>query len=95
MNIQSITSKTREIRELIADKSLDILALTETWLRNNDNSKIAELLLDTHVFYHIPREKRGGGVEPLLSKRFTHVKMIKSQNYASFEYLQSNFSLTK
>ena len=29
MNIQSVTSKTLEIRELIAEKSLDILALTE------------------------------------------------------------------
>ena len=30
INIQSVTSKTLEIRELIAEKSLDILALTET-----------------------------------------------------------------
>ena len=30
----------------------------------------------------------------LLSKRFTHVKIVKSQNYATFEYLQINFSLT-
>ena len=35
-NIQSVTSKTLEIRELIAEKPLDILALTETWLSNND-----------------------------------------------------------
>ena len=35
-----------------------------------------------------------GGVGVLLSKRYTHVKMIKSQAHASFEYLQINFSLT-
>ena len=68
LNIQSVTSKTLEIRELIAEKSLDILALTETWLSNNDSSKIAELVPDTHIFYHIPREKRGGGVGLCLSK---------------------------
>ena len=50
INIQSVTSKTLEIRELIAEKSLDILALTETWLSNNDSSKIAELVPDTHNF---------------------------------------------
>ena len=41
LNIQSVTTKTLEIRELIAEKSLDILALTETWLNNNDSNKIA------------------------------------------------------
>ena len=30
LNMQSVTSKTVEIRELIAEKSLDNLALTET-----------------------------------------------------------------
>ena len=94
INIQSVTSKTLEIRELIAEKSLDILALTETWLSNNDSSKIAELVPDTHIFYHVPREGCGGGVGLCLSKRFTHVKMIKSLNYTSFEYIHINFSLT-
>ena len=36
VNIQSVTNKTIEIRELIAEKSLDILALTETWLSNKE-----------------------------------------------------------
>ena len=91
LNVQSVTRKTLEIRELIAEKSLDILALTETWLSNNNSSKIAELLQDTHMFYHVPREKRSGGVGLCLSKRFIHVKMIKSLNYASFGYLQINY----
>ena len=55
INIQSVTSKTLEIRELIAEKSLDILALTETWLSNNDSSKIAELVPDTHIFLSCPQ----------------------------------------
>ena len=58
INMQSVTSKTLEIRELIAEKSLDILALTETWLSNNDSSKIAELVLDTHIFYMSPGRGR-------------------------------------
>ena len=58
LNIQSATNKTLEIRELIAEKSLDILALTETWLSNNDSSKITELVPDTHIFYYVPRGKK-------------------------------------
>ena len=45
------------------------------------------------MFYHVPREKRGEGVGLCLSKRFTHVTMIKSLNYTSFEYIHINFSL--
>ena len=59
INIQSVTSKTLEIRELIAEKSLDILALTETWLSNNDSNKIAELVPDTHIFLSCPQGGAG------------------------------------
>ena len=68
LNIQSVTCKTVEIRELIAEKPLDILAVTETWLSDKDSSKIAELLPGTHLFSHIPRETHGGGVGLLSSK---------------------------
>ena len=37
----------------MAEKSLDILALS-----NNDSSKIAELVPDTHIFYYVPRGKK-------------------------------------
>ena len=61
INIQSVSNKTIEIRELINERSLDILALTETWL--DSNSRIAELTPKTHTFHHVPRETGiGGGV---------------------------------
>ena len=34
VNIQSVRNKTFNIRDLINDECLDILALTETWLRD-------------------------------------------------------------
>ena len=79
---------------MITEKSLDIIVLTKTWLGNKDCGKIADLQPDIYLFYHIPSQICMGGVGVLLSKRYTHVKMIKSQVYASFEYLQINFSLT-
>ena len=51
LNTQSVMNKTNEIREFITEKSLDILALTETLLRNKNSFKIAELLLDSHLTY--------------------------------------------
>ena len=68
LNIQSVTNKTVEIRELITENSLDILDLTETWLGHKESAKIPELLVDTHLFYHIPRETCGEGVGLLLSR---------------------------
>ena len=54
INIQSVSNKTIEIRELILERVLDILVLTETWLDDKvSNSRIAELTPNTHSFYHI------------------------------------------
>ena len=41
INIQSLGSKTIEIRNLIDESKLDICLLTETWLKNdvNDSSR--------------------------------------------------------
>ena len=94
LNVQSITQKTTEIRELITEKSFDILALTETWLSESDTCKIVDFLPQTHMFYHVPRLGRGGGVGIILSKRFANIKMIKIQKYNNFEHLEINFTLS-
>ena len=94
INIQSVSNKTIEIRELINERSLDILALTETWLdSNSSNSRIAELTPETHTFHHVPRKTGiGGGVGVLVSNCFSNIKMEKSQNYNTFEHLEINFT---
>ena len=90
INIQSVSNKTIEIRELISERALDILVLTETWLNDNiSNSRIAELTPDTHSFHHVPRETGiGGGVGVLVSNCFSNIKLEKSQNYNTFEHLE-------
>ena len=80
INIQSVSNKTIEIRELISERVFDILILTETWLGNNaSNSRIAELTPSTHTFHHVPRETgTGGGVGIIVSKCFSNIKMEKN-----------------
>ena len=78
INIQSVSNKTIEIRELITDYKLDICVLTETWLQGNlsDASKIKEMTPDTHVFYNAPRkDKRGGGVGVVMTRIFSRITM--------------------
>lgn len=78
LNAQSVSKKTFSIREKIIESSLDILAITETWLSERDHAKIGEMLPSTHTFLHVPRQddERGGGVGIFLSKQFTNIKMI-------------------
>lgn len=94
LNIQSVTNHTVEIHELILEKGLDILALTETWLKGDqsEKAKINEFVPRTHKFYSVPRNvqgiERGGGVGLIVSKNF-RVQNIEATPIvvSSFEYI--------
>ena len=92
VNIQSVGNKTIEIRELIAEKSFDILALAETWLSVNDKAKIHEMMPSTHTFLHAPRaNRRGGWVGILINNEFTQAKLLGNQTFDTFESLAESF----
>ena len=95
LNIQLVSNKTIQIREMIDELRLDFFILTETWLRNGigDESKINEMTPLTHVFHHKPREnKTGGGVGIFLSKQFSNVSVINRSTYETFEHLEIKFN---
>ena len=52
------------LKDFVVDKDIDLLALTETWLRpgNIDCVESGDLCPTGYDFIHIPRESRGGGV---------------------------------
>ena len=92
INIQSVSNKTIQIREMINDRAFDIVALTETWLMESDSAKINEMTPFTHTFHHIPRVgKRGGGVGLFASKALTHLRVQKRIEVESFEYMEVIF----
>ena len=100
LTIESTTNKTIGIRELITEKSLDILALTETWLGYKD-SRLVRLLsyCQILVYFIIPPQKHEAEeldhcFQKKKKKKITHAKMTRSQGYTRFEYLEINFSLT-
>ena len=65
VNIQSVTNKIQEIRDLINENRYDVLMLTETWLGECEHAKINEMIPATHAFFHCPRENRRWGVPGL------------------------------
>ena len=99
-NLQSVCNKTVAIRELINERSLDILVICETWLKINDKANMAtisEMLPNTHRFFHVPRPREYadgrayGGVGIFLSKAFTQIKQHTGA-FGNFEYLNIDFN---
>ena len=77
--------------DVIAERSIDIIAITETWLTGDhrDDHTIAEVqnMLPDYQLYHIPRSNRkGGGICICLKKAF-HVALAKTNSFESFEYM--------
>src|SRR5690348_14514061 len=83
LNVNGITDrggvyvKLREVMELIREKRIDILAMTETWLNERDlkniNEKIGEQFIALHSIRRITNEKarRGSGGVSVIVRRST------------------------
>ena len=72
-NVRSINNKTTTIHTLITDRNLDILALTETWIKPSDpgyDFSWNELMPSGYRCFNQDRSSgRGGGVAVVLSQR--------------------------
>ena len=44
LNVRSCVNKAKEINALIEEKDLDVLCLTETWLKDGDDPVIVDML---------------------------------------------------
>ena len=61
INIRSLRHKTHEIGDLLELHSLSVLAITETWLDENDNEGVINI--DGYTLFRRDRHhQRGGGV---------------------------------
>ena len=86
INCRSVCNKTTEIRDLVTDRRMDLLCLTETWMSGSekDNPVISALLPDGYDIVNCARDSRGGGVA-LIHKKEIRVKNIRMGSKASFE----------
>ena len=64
LNIRSIRNKSASFLEFAKDINTDLIAVTETWLRPEDNEGfISSITPPGYKFTHVPRNvKKGGGV---------------------------------
>lgn len=73
--------KPSEIHDLISDNDLDILVITETWLRGDttDSVAVGDMTPNGYCFVHAPRmEGRGGGLAVIHK---SNIKMTKFHRF--------------
>ena len=73
MNVRSVRNKLDYVFDHIFDNDLDIVALTETWLSNEDNNNthvITECSNHGYTLHHVPMNSgsTGGGVGVLINE---------------------------
>ena len=75
LNVRSLTSKAVIVNELITDHNLDVIGLTETWLKPNEFTVLNEASLPGYTSDHIPRASRkGGGCAKIYDSKFQYTK---------------------
>ena len=86
INAQSIRNKTVDLVDYVYENKFDLVAITETWLRDIDDAIRVELCPDGYKFVDFPRVRCGGGGIGLLYKNNLRVTTIRSGEEDSFEY---------
>ena len=97
INARSICNKTHIIKELVKDNDYDIMAITETWLKDENGEVINELTPPGYAFKSINRKSGKGGGVGLLHKVQLNVKVSnEAQNSAditTFEFMKCSMKI--
>lgn len=85
LNARSVVNKTFIIQDFFSSHSLELLFLTETWIKPGESAAFSELLPPGCVFIDTPRSTgRGGGVA-VVFKNSVSYKPLTIDSCASFE----------
>ncbi|KAL7851889.1 hypothetical protein SRHO_G00176740 [Serrasalmus rhombeus] len=85
-NCQSAVNKADFIASYANHLSLQLLALTETWIKP-ENTATPAALSNNYSFSHTSRPSgRGGGTGLLIANGLKHTPLLPTNTYTSFEY---------
>ena len=74
---------------LILEKTLDLLIITETWLFTDDDAKMRGITPEGYCMFSNPRDARRGGGVAIICKNGIICKMKERNDlFESFEFLQ-------
>ncbi|XP_068707641.1 uncharacterized protein [Montipora foliosa] len=96
LNAGSINNKTLIIKDYVVEKKIDILALTETWLKPDDDSDYItrDITPLGYCFAHTPRSSGNGGGVAFLYRKDLKMERLKNPVFKSFECMESLLNTT-
>jgi len=97
LNARSVKNKCFEITNLLLEKDIDVLAITETWLASGsaDDFTKEELTPAGYNMLDVPRKNRKGGGVAIISKTLFNARHIKTPSFKSFEVIESLLQTTR
>lgn len=93
LNARSCRNKCAQIQDFAIENKLDFLAMTETWLNNDETDIEAALTPDGFSLHHAPRVGRAGGGVGILIKSNVKVKRISDRTFKTFEHIETILKL--
>jgi hypothetical protein len=99
-NVQSMNNKAHLIADYINENHIDIMFLTETWLKSNDfdNLTLHNACPPSFKYISVPRRvKRGGGLVTIFHERLKLKLSVSSQlptSFSTFEHMLINIQFS-
>lgn len=87
LNVRSLSNKGYIIRDLIIDRELDFIFLTETWQQPNDFSLLNEAAPPGFVYKSQPRGTGRGGGLAMFYREKLKVSPVSTPVFSSFEHV--------
>ena len=95
INIRSLAPKATLVNELITDHQVEILCLTETWLKTDEYIALNESAPPGYSYTHVPRlTGRGGGVAAVYNSNL-HATLKSGFKFNFFEVLVLQFCTSR